>query len=317
MGQGRIILRTADVPDVDRVNFWTRALGQVCNGLQTDGYGAETLDGRIKLATIGRLKFCDIAVSRHRTMLSKETTENYRKSTIKIVCQLDGISVYQQGGVELAVNPGDWIVYDVSRPHVVLNTDRSRHLVVAMPKDLALLNNIGFAETPLLRPADPGSLGGLAMNFVRSILNETYEIEPDYEAEMTDTILRLLRLSLRPDRIRAAPRSSQSALNLEIKRFIQSNLQDPEFSILRLANALGCSKRLLHQSFANEGMTITEYLWVCRLEKCRQVLESAHKKKRTITDVAFSFGFSSSSHFSRSFKKRYGYVPSAIRIVPA
>lgn len=316
MGQGSIILRTSDVSNADRIGFWTRALGQVCSGLQTDGYGAETLDGRIKLASIGRLKLCDIAASRHRTMLPRIAAESVRKSTIKIVCQLNGTSIYQQGSVELAVSPGDWIVYDVSRPHAVINTDSSRHLVVAIPKDLALLHNICFAETPLFRPAGSGGVSVLAMNFVRSAINETCEVEPDYEEEVTDTILRLLRLSLHHDRTLESPQSSRSALNLEIKRLIQSNLQDPEFNIGHLAEALGCSKRLLHQSFVSEGMTITEYLWMCRLDKCRHALESAHREKRSITDIAFSWGFSSSSHFSRSFKNRFGHAPSATGIVP-
>ena len=39
-------------------------------------------------------------------------------------------------------------------------------------------------------------------------------------------------------------------------------------------------------------------------------LETQHGK--TITDVAFSWGFSSSSHFSRVFRKHFGFVPSAI-----
>ena len=316
MGQGNIILRTADVPNADRIGFWTQALGQVCSGLQTDGYGTDTLDGQIKLTKIGRLKLCDIAASRHRTTLPKGTTENFRKSTIKIVCQLSGTSVYQQGGVELSVNPGDWVVYDVSRPHTVINMNSNRHLVVAIPKDMALLNDFCFAETPLLRQANPGGLGSLAMNLVRSAIDATYEINSDYEEEATDTILRLLRLSLHHDQTRRAPRSPQSVLNLKIKRFIQDNLQDPELSVGHLAAALGCSKRYLHQSFASEGMTITEYLWTCRLEKCRRVLESTHKEKRTITDIAFSWGFSSSSHFSRSFKHHFGFPPSLARLDP-
>jgi AraC-like DNA-binding protein len=46
------------------------------------------------------------------------------------------------------------------------------------------------------------------------------------------------------------------------------------------------------------------------LQNCRQELE-AHAGK-TITDVAFSWGFSSSSHFSRVFRKYFGFVPSSI-----
>jgi AraC-like DNA-binding protein len=46
------------------------------------------------------------------------------------------------------------------------------------------------------------------------------------------------------------------------------------------------------------------------LQNCRQELEAQGGK--TITDVAFSWGFSSSSHFSRVFRKYFGIVPSSI-----
>ena len=38
----------------------------------------------------------------------------------------------------------------------------------------------------------------------------------------------------------------------------------------------------------------------------------AEKGGKTITDVAFSWGFSSSSHFSRVFRKYFGIAPSSI-----
>jgi AraC-like DNA-binding protein len=47
------------------------------------------------------------------------------------------------------------------------------------------------------------------------------------------------------------------------------------------------------------------------LQNCRQELETQAGK--TVTDVAFSWGFSSSSHFSRVFREYFGIVPSAIQ----
>ena len=78
----------------------------------------------------------------------------------------------------------------------------------------------------------------------------------------------------------------------------------------RLTTELGCSKRYLHMLFSERGTTVSDYIWQARLQNCRQELE-AHAGK-TITDVAFSWGFSSSSHFSRVFRKYFGVVPSSI-----
>jgi AraC family transcriptional activator of tynA and feaB len=92
--------------------------------------------------------------------------------------------------------------------------------------------------------------------------------------------------------------------------FIREHLRDPDLSIDRISAALGCTKRYLHMLFSDRGMTVSDYIWQTRLQNCRHELETQAGK--TITDVAFSWGFSSSSHFSRVFRKYFGFVPSAI-----
>jgi AraC-like DNA-binding protein len=87
-------------------------------------------------------------------------------------------------------------------------------------------------------------------------------------------------------------------------------LRDPELSIDQISVALGCTKRYLHMLFSDRGMTVSDYIWRARLQNCRHELETQAGK--TITDVAFSWGFSSSSHFSRVFRKYFGIVPSSI-----
>jgi AraC-like DNA-binding protein len=62
--------------------------------------------------------------------------------------------------------------------------------------------------------------------------------------------------------------------------------------------------------FSERGITVSDYIWRARLQHCRQELENYGGK--TITDVAFSWGFSSSSHFSRVFRKNFGVSPSTI-----
>jgi AraC-like DNA-binding protein len=57
-------------------------------------------------------------------------------------------------------------------------------------------------------------------------------------------------------------------------------------------------------------MTVSDYMWRTRLQNCRHELEAYGGK--TVTDVAFSWGFSSSSHFSRVFRKYFGIVPSSV-----
>jgi len=49
------------------------------------------------------------------------------------------------------------------------------------------------------------------------------------------------------------------------------------------------------------------------LQQNREDLASAAQRKRSITEIAFSWGFNSSPHFSRLFKERYGISPRRYR----
>lgn len=57
------------------------------------------------------------------------------------------------------------------------------------------------------------------------------------------------------------------------------------------------------------GETLNQFVKRLRLERALWLL--SHRPEMTLTDVALACGFSSSSDFSRSFKKRYGVPPSA------
>jgi AraC family transcriptional activator of tynA and feaB len=104
--------------------------------------------------------------------------------------------------------------------------------------------------------------------------------------------------------------ASSNPLSQKIKDYIAVNLHDPDLSIDGIAASLNCSKRYLHMAFASEGTTIARYIWSVRLENCRRDLETA--RPGTVTDIAFSWGFNSSSHFSRLFKERFGVSPSRL-----
>jgi AraC-like DNA-binding protein len=105
-------------------------------------------------------------------------------------------------------------------------------------------------------------------------------------------------------------RVGPEAMYVRAQAFIREHLRDPDLCIDQISEALGCTKRYLHMLFSERGMTVSDYIWRARLQHCRQELEACSGK--TITDVAFSWGFSSSSHFSRVFRKYFGVVPSSI-----
>lgn len=267
-------------------------------------------NGQTEYGAVGRLKLCRIEVTRHRVGTPLDWSPGSRHPAVKVVMQIFGTSIFEQDGECLAVAPGNAIAYDLSRPHCLVNPSRTTQLVVIVPKELALRH--GFPALPVM--AQPFStregVGRLAFDLVNSTFIELPAISRGCRNELAQTILNLLFLPLpaRPTS-RAVP-APGNGLPRQIKVFIDANLHDPDLSIDSIAAALNCSKRYLHMAFAGEGTTIARYMWSVRLDHCRRDLETSPQS--TITEIAFSWGFNSSSHFSRLFKERYGFSPSRL-----
>ena len=75
-----------------------------------------------------------------------------------------------------------------------------------------------------------------------------------------------------------------------------------------LARSVGMCRSKLYQTFrAVYGITPFEYLHRNRLETARNYLTQG---RMNVTEAAYAVGYSSPSHFTKAFKKRFGYLPS-------
>jgi AraC-like DNA-binding protein len=105
------------------------------------------------------------------------------------------------------------------------------------------------------------------------------------------------------------PRIRSVAKLAEAKRFIRANLGNPELSSSMVARETGLSLSTVHRLFATEHATVGSCIWNERLDTCKQDLADPLSRSKTITDIAFAWGFSDMSHFSRAFKTRFGVSP--------
>ena len=90
--------------------------------------------------------------------------------------------------------------------------------------------------------------------------------------------------------------------------FIMKHIAEPDLNIENLTIQLGTSKSSLYRKLkANTGLSINEYIRVCRLKQAAELLSS---QKYKINEVAFMTGFSSPSYFATCFQKQFGISPS-------
>lgn len=99
-----------------------------------------------------------------------------------------------------------------------------------------------------------------------------------------------------------------------IQTFILANLTDPNLCVSMIAQRLNMSQRYVHSSFEGSDWTVKNWIKHKRLLECRKAVRSAAMRDRTLTEIAFNWGFSDFSHFSRCYKAKFGLSPSEDRL---
>jgi AraC-like DNA-binding protein len=302
-------LSTSGFSPKGQIQRWSDALTDLCGRFDVDPLEGASFEGRINFTTVSRLKLCQIEASQHRIAhtyaRSKETDHPY----IKILFQTYGTSYFEQDGRQIEIGPGDCLAYDVSSPHTIVSPALTRHDVVIVPKELLQERGFRSEKMPAYKLSARSGTGRIAHDVTHAAFYEATRLSPNSAASVAESLIDLLLLPLR-EADRMLDRAGPEAVYIRAQAFIREHLRDPDLCIDQIAAALGCTKRYLHMVFSERGMTVGDYIWQARLQHCRQELETQSGK--TITDVAFSWGFSSSSHFSRVFRKYFGVVPSSV-----
>lgn len=93
---------------------------------------------------------------------------------------------------------------------------------------------------------------------------------------------------------------------------VMEHIDDPDFRIDVFAHELGLSRTYLFSKIKGlTGQSPNEFITTIRLKEA--VARLVNSKDESISDIAYSLGFSSSSYFINCFKARYGKTPAQYR----
>lgn len=97
----------------------------------------------------------------------------------------------------------------------------------------------------------------------------------------------------------------------KLTTLIKDNLDNADFSVESLAEELNISRVQLYRKVkAILGLSVSDYISNFKLEKAKSMLENT---TMTISEIAYTNGFSSPNYFSTSFKNKFGISPVAYR----
>jgi len=296
-----------------RLDHWGEHVWKVIGNLRTEQVGETPFSGEVSYGHTGALQISRIVASAHRVVRTAGMIAQDDRNLVKLVVQKRGRALFAQGGNEVVLEPGDWSLYDTSRPYEVTNFGDVEQLVILIPRERLLLRSGELAKHTARRFGTSGGAERLVVSYVSSLFDELPRAEEGSAGDLVDMAAQLVRLTLQGARAERQPIPMRETLRMRVEDHVRRNLQDPSLSIEHVAARFGFTKRNLHKIFSDGDLTLGQFIWSQRLDRCQEALSNPALATRSITEIAFMWGFSNSAHFSKSFKERFGVAPGRYR----
>jgi AraC-like DNA-binding protein len=306
------VFSTNDVTERERTDYWNGVTARYFGPLETRATGRAAFSATLATRPVSFLRTYYIVGSGHKAQRSKSNA-GILPDCIKLLLQVRGRCRVDQEGRTAELRPGAWCVYDSWRPYSLANSGDVEQIVVQIPREQIFDRSLARLTEPFLADPAQSSMAYVTASFIRSYAAPGL-VPDDGDEFLAETTIGLVRRVLHANlSLRRSAQAPSSVLRTRIKQYILAHLNDPDLSIDRIAAAMGCSKRYLHQVFAAECVTIERHIWRLRIEHCCLALAEHGQSEKSISEIAFEWGFNSSAHFSRLFKSEVGVAPTSYR----
>jgi AraC-like DNA-binding protein len=229
--------------------------------------------------------------------------------------QLEGVTFVRHVGREARLSPGDMVICDSSLACALEMDEASAILVLSAPLTgiKQRLPSPEFVWGKKLN-GDSGLSSTLSL-LISSVWRDAQrQMSYDVACRLGATLLDLLAASCM-DKFgeRVADAAIGSARRSHVVCHIENSLKDPNLTVTSIAQVFRISPRYLHMLFAGEGETVCEYIRRRRLEECKRQLSDPMWMRRSISELAYAWGFNNTTHFARVFRDQYGVSPRDFR----
>lgn len=300
----------------ERYDAWAQVLGDYFLPWALDSRTIDGFRARVRQRSIGELRFLrcrsqPLAGSRTGAELSRTRGDFYN-----ILYVASGSERLKIDGREQRLGPGQFMLWDSARPmsfEVLESLDKLTLMVPERTLRGVLPNAADYVGVAL---SGAGGLGDLFGAHLRTLDRAVWSLSDDEAAGLAAPTLELFAQTCL--RVRGRPRTPPRALLMQrIMEYIRLHLTEPALTPARVAAAHRISTRYLHRLFAEQQLSVADWIRQQRLERCRRALANPALAHCSITDIALSWGFSDAGHFARLFRQRYRSSPSAFRRQPA
>lgn len=301
---------TQDFKPEHRFDAWRENIGVFFDLSSTDGETPHSdIHAQIDACNLGETVF---GVTRSEAQLFERKARRVAHDDMDHVL----VQVFLGGGGlaegDQRIVAGDMLIIDMDQPHAMQNT-AFENLTLVLPRELQSVISELLAPLHGKRLSSENPMVRFMGEHMQALWNTVPDMDLLQAGGALQGTLGLLEGWLSQDGHlpQENSRDVSSALGKSIRRYIERHLSET-LSPQELATTFRISRTQIYRIFeADEG--VTRYIWERRMLRSLRMLSQPVFAHLAIGTIAFECGFSRESHFSRSFKSRFGQSPSQLR----
>jgi AraC-like DNA-binding protein len=310
-----MLLSTDTVRERERLDYWRDIVCDTFVELECRAGVKQGFYGSIESRDLGEIRLARVTSTAQHVVRTNARIARSDLEYFFLSLQLHGRGCHKQDGRVAHLTPGDFAIYDTTRPYELLFGDPFSQLVLCLPREI-VKSRLADAErlTACAVQGRSGS-GRLASLFVRQLAAQVDSLDAASLPRLQGSVVDLIATALAEQRRQADPALSESrgVLIQRVLQFIEDHLGDPDLSCEGVAERHRISERYLRLLFEELGTCASDWIWRRRLERARVDLTDPRQRHLSVTTIGFTWGFKDAAHFSRAFKAQFGQTPSEAR----
>jgi len=307
-------LSTKGLPAMGRAAAWGEMYATRMSHVEFTPGDADHFDAELKVGPFGPVKLARLSLNRCSVERKQSHIVQNAPRMFNFLLQAEGASTFYHYGKESQLSEGDFVLCDTGLPHYFKTNEHSVTVMVRVPGDVLrtyLPTPEQFCGQHLGRAT---GVTGTVAAMVRELSAGPSMIDPVCEDRVARYLIEMISMSymMGIDGVQEASAIAWQRRK-DVIQFIEDNLRDPELSPATISEGLRVSPRYLRTVFASGGEKMSAYILRRRLEECARQMSNPAWSAHTLTEIAFSWGFNSAAHFTRTFNEKYGMAPREYR----
>jgi len=304
-----LVFSTDALPQAQRYAAWRDAICDVYVHVDVKAADPERYRGFIRETKFGEVVLTDILLSEQRIRRNNRHISQLDKDCCYVQLPHAGSISVVQSGKTYRSNAARGAIFSATEQYELYGHGDVRSLYLEIPR-AAFATRFPHGQVPVSSTINIASgLGRIATEFCSALATEASKLENASRSRLGNQLMDLLAFTLlsHDGDMPATDGSVQSARLRSVQQWIEVHISDPGLTLEKIAMENGMSLRYLHVLFEKCEMSASEWIWSRRLQLCYDAI--AKGGGRTLTAIAFEYGFNSSAHFSTMFRRHYGISP--------